>query len=178
MEKTEEARGENTALHPVEALSASLEDYLQAIYHLEGSGSAVRAKEIADRMNVQGASVTGALKALAVRGLVNYSPYCRITLTPAGRRAAREVVHRHDILREFFLTTLQLESHQAESNACRIEHAIDAAAVDRLVRFLEFLRICPRAGRQWLNAFDLYCRMGTQNPNCRECVEECLEQTV
>ena len=64
-----------------EGLSASLEDYLEVIFHLEQSNRVARAKDIADQMNVQRASVTGALKALSGRGLINYSPYSFITLT-------------------------------------------------------------------------------------------------
>jgi len=58
----------------LEGLSASLEDYLEVIFHLEKSNRVARAKDIADQMNVQRASVTGALKALAGKGLINYSP--------------------------------------------------------------------------------------------------------
>jgi len=51
--------------HDVEGgLSASLEDYLEVIFHLEKENRVARAKDIAEQMNVQRASVTGALKAL------------------------------------------------------------------------------------------------------------------
>ena len=69
-------------------------------------------------MNVQRASVTGALKALAGRSLINYSPYSFITLTPSGREVAREVIRRHGVLKEFFMNTLQLGAEEAEANAC------------------------------------------------------------
>ena len=90
-----------------EGLSASLEDYLEVIFHLEQSNRVARAKDIADQMNVQRASVTGALKSLAGRGLVNYSPYSYITLTPAGRNIARDVIQRHEVLKDFFIIALQ-----------------------------------------------------------------------
>ena len=47
-------------------LSASLEDYLEAIFHIEKSRRVARAKDIARRLNVKGSSVTGALQALAI----------------------------------------------------------------------------------------------------------------
>ena len=103
-------------------MSASLEDYLEVIFHLERSNRVARAKDIADQMNVQRASVTGALKALAARGLINYSPYSFVTLTPSGRDIAREVIRRHKVLKEFFVNTLQLGPEDAEANACRIGH--------------------------------------------------------
>ncbi len=117
-----------------------------------------------------------ALKALAGRGLINYSPYRHITLTAEGRRIAQDIVRRHNTLKEFFIATLQLDPQEAEANACRIEHAIDAVAVDRLVHFLEFLRLCPRTNLEWLDGFALYCRRGAQGASCKECLKDCLEQ--
>ena len=159
-----------------EALSASLEDYLEVIYHLEQSNRVARAKDIADQMSVQRASVTGALKALAGRGLINYSPYSYVTLTSAGRTVARDIIRRHETLKEFFMAALQLEPEEAEANACRVEHAIDPMAVDRLVSFLEFIKICPRAGLDWFSAFARYCHYGSQTSDCTDCLRLCLEK--
>ncbi len=163
--------GENT-----EGLSSSLEDYLEVIFHLEQSNRVARAKDIAEQMSVQRASVTGALKALAGRGLINYSPYSFITLTPSGRDIAREVIHRHKVLKEFFANTLQLGVEDAEANACRIEHAIDPTATERLVRFLEFVSICPRTGNDWFDAFGRFCKLGLQTSDCLECLKLCMER--
>jgi DtxR family transcriptional regulator, Mn-dependent transcriptional regulator len=159
-----------------EGLSASLEDYLEVIYHLERSNRVARAKDIADQMNVQRASVTGALRALAGRGLINYSPYSFITLTSAGRTVAQDIIHRHETLKEFFSAALQLAPEEAEANACRIEHAIDPLAVDRLVRFLEFIKMCPRTSLDWFSAFARYCRHGSQTSNCEDCIRVCLQK--
>lgn len=159
-----------------ENLSASLEDYLEVIYHLEKSNRVARAKDIADQMNVQRASVTGALRALSGRGLINYSPYSYITLTPSGRDIAKEIIRRHNVLKEFFIIALQMAPEDAEANACRIEHAIDPGAVERLVRFVEFLKLCPRAGEDWFEGFSRYCQKGEHTSNCQSCIQECLDQ--
>lgn len=158
----------------MEALSASLEDYLEVIYHLEKANRVARAKDIADQMHVQRASVTGALKTLAGRSLINYSPYKTITLTDQGHRVAQEIIRRHETLKEFFITALQLDPERADANACRIEHAIGTAAIERLLQLLEFIKHCPRAGSDWLEAFANYCRTGGRNPDCRSCMETCL----
>jgi DtxR family transcriptional regulator, Mn-dependent transcriptional regulator len=157
-----------------ENLSSSLEDYLEIIFHLEEANRVARAKDIADQMNVQRASVTGALKALAGRGMINYSPYNYITLTHTGRKVAQEVIRRHGILKDFFVTALQLQPDQAEANACRIEHAIESVAIDRLVQFLEFIKNCPRAGNDWLAAFSDYCQQGKRSEHCDQCVQSCV----
>ncbi len=160
----------------VEGLSASLEDYLEVIFHLENAHQAARAKDIADQMSVQRASVTGALRALAGRGLINYSPYSNVTLTAKGRHVAKQIIRRHQILKDFFTTALRLEPEQAEANACRIEHAIGPVAFERLVQFLEFLKTCPRAGQDWLQAFADYCQKSEDAPDCLACVSKCLEK--
>jgi DtxR family transcriptional regulator, Mn-dependent transcriptional regulator len=160
-----------------ENLSPSLEDYLEVIFHLEREHRVARAKDIADQMDVQRASVTGALRALAGRGLINYTPYNYITLTPSGRDIASDIIHRHETLKDFFVTVLQLDPEQAEANACRIEHTIGAAAIDRLLHFLEFIKACPRAGTDWLDAFAHFCRKGINSDHCRDCTQLPEEKT-
>ncbi|MCE5242640.1 MAG: metal-dependent transcriptional regulator [Syntrophobacteraceae bacterium] len=165
-------------LEGVEGLSASLEDYLEVIFHLEQSNRVARAKDIADQMSVQRASVTGALRALAGRGLINYSPYSFITLTSSGRSIARDIIRRHNTLMDFFMIALQLPREEAEANACRIEHAIDPLAIERLVHFVEFIKICPRTGMDWFDAFARFCKKGSQTSSCEDCVKVCLEHIV
>ena len=78
-----------------EALSASLEDYLEAIFHIVARNQVARAKDISLRMKVSGPSVTGALRSLSEKGLINYAPYDVITLTDKGNALAEDVVRRH-----------------------------------------------------------------------------------
>ncbi len=84
-------------------LSASLEDYLEAIFWIAESKGAARAKDIAERLCVKASSVTGALQALKEKKYVNYAPYDVITLTSKGMEVAKKVVRRHQILSDFFI---------------------------------------------------------------------------
>ena len=118
-------------------LSASLEDYLEAIFHLVEKEHVARVRDIAARMNVQMPSVTGALHNLAARQLVNYDPYNYITLTPRGDALAREIVRRHEVLTEFLRDVLGLDPETADRNACHMEHAIEPIVLNRLVEFVE-----------------------------------------
>ena len=77
-------------------LSKSLEDYLEVIYHIVVVEQAAKAKDIAQKMQVKASSVTGALRQLAERDLVNYSPYDQITLTRKGMEVAQDVVNYID----------------------------------------------------------------------------------
>ena len=67
-----------------QALSASMENYLEAIFLLVRDGPVARAKDISQRLGVNRSSVTGALQAMSERGLVNYKRYGFVTLTQQG----------------------------------------------------------------------------------------------
>jgi len=130
-----------------EELSASLEDYLEAIYHLIEEGRVARVKDIAARLKVQMPSVTGALRNLAAKELIHHDPYSYVTLTPEGERVAREMVQRHEVLTEFLTDFLCLDAKTAARNACAMEHAIEGVVLERLVEFVESADGRPAAGR-------------------------------
>jgi len=88
-------------------------------------------------MKVHKSSVTGALKALAERNLVNHDPYSQITLTPEGEVVATEIVHRHEVFTEFFEEVLGLDRETAERNACHMEHAVEPKVLERLAKFVK-----------------------------------------
>src|SRR5215471_13821921 len=113
------------------ALSASLEDYLKAILQVVTVKQAARAKDISARLGVTNSSVTGALRMLADRGLINYAPYDLITLTQVGRVAARDVLRRQEVLRDFFVKVLAVDHETAEVGACKMEHEIPPAILER-----------------------------------------------
>ncbi len=126
-----------------EQVSASLEDYLEAIYHIAESKGAARAKDIVQRLGVHNSSVTQALRALSEKNLVNYAPYDVITLTASGRRIAMDVVQRHNTLSIFLSKVLGLPEDEADAGACRMEHAVNPAIMERLVKFVENYKQCP-----------------------------------
>ena len=156
-------------------LSASLEDYIEAIYHIVAEKQVARGKDIAARLNVSGASVTEALRALSKRGLINYAPYEVITITPSGREIAEDVIHRHTTLKQFFTDVLAIEETIAEQGACRIEHAAPPKIIDRMIDFIRFLEVCPRGGKELINGFASFCEQGRTRADCDACVSHCLD---
>lgn len=157
------------------ALTSSMEDYLEAIFHIVREKGAARAKDIARRLKVNHSSVTGALKALASRELVNYAPYEVVTLTAKGNAAASDVIRRHEVLRDFFVKVLAVDEAVAEEGACRMEHAVPRAILEKLIQYSEFLESCPRAGARWIKGFGYYCDSGEPRVHCERCINECLE---
>ena len=139
-------------------LSASLEDYLEAIYNLSADQSFARSKDIAHSLQVSRASVTGALRQLAEKDLVNYKPYGYITLTEAGRRIAARIARRHRVLNSFFMDTLGLDEDVSQQAACKAEHALGPEIMQRLVMFTEFLGHKNQEGRDLAGDFHEFCR--------------------
>jgi DtxR family Mn-dependent transcriptional regulator len=138
-------------------VSASLEDYLEAIYHTATAKGAARAKDIVQAMGVNNSSVTQALRLLSEKKLVNYAPYEVITLTSAGEKIALDVVRRHETLREFFTKVLGLPADEADAEACRMEHATSRAVLERLVKFVEYFETCPQNDVRWDEETGFYC---------------------
>jgi DtxR family transcriptional regulator, Mn-dependent transcriptional regulator len=133
-------------------LSASLEDYLEAIFHIIEDKQAARAKDIVERLGVHNSSVTQALRALAERGLVNYAPYDLVTLTEAGHAAAADVVEKHQALRAFLVEVLGLDNARAEEDACRLEHGISQDVLERLRLLMAYRRRNPDKVVCWSEA--------------------------
>ena len=160
----------------IEQLTESMENYLEVILELEKTNKVARAKDIADKLQIQRGSVTGALKILQKKGLINYQPYSYITLSDSGKKIAKEIAYRHGVIEDFLVTVLRIDPETASDTACRMEHAIDGNTLERLVCFIDYLRLCPRAGDDFLASFINYCSSGDiDRENCRSCIEDCLD---
>lgn len=125
-----------------EKLTTSLEDYLEAILFLEEKNRVARVKDIAEYLSVQMPSVTGALKTLRSKGLVEYERNSFINLSKEGMKIARSIRKKHDILKNFLGKILLLENSVADDEACKIEHSIDqstALRIEKLTFFIEEL---------------------------------------
>ncbi len=131
-------------------LSASLEDYLEAIYQVIEAHGEARAKDIADRLSVAASSVTVALRGLVKRGLVRHEPYDLISLTGEGERVARDVVHRHEVLTRFFTDVLSVDTATAADCACKMEHIVGDVILARLIAFIEYDRTSGSGKATWV----------------------------
>lgn len=157
---------------PLSSLSSAMEDYLEVIYHLEQERRIARVRDIADKLGVKMSSVTSALKTLGARGLIQYDPHQYIMLTDQGMEKARQIVRKHDILKRFLVSFLQIEESAAEDNACRIEHHLDPEVIDKLVLFLEFVNRCPVDQTKWITALSSGCS------DCLPCLAEATEKVL
>jgi DtxR family Mn-dependent transcriptional regulator len=148
-------------------LTASQEDYVEAIANISGRHRVARVKDIAATLGVAKASVTGALRALSARGLVEHSPYGFVTLTAAGQAAADGVVRRHNAVARFLEGILGINASSAQASACRLEHAVGPDVLSRLSELTEFIERSPAAGSRFTAAFMRFVGAGARR-NSRE----------
>ncbi|MFZ2149462.1 MAG: metal-dependent transcriptional regulator [Sedimentisphaerales bacterium] len=141
-----------------ENLSASLEDYLEAILNLASESNFARSKDISKLLGVSRSSVTGALRVLKKKGLANYKPYDYVTLTETGRAAAAEIARKHKILKSFFINVLGLETDLAQKAACKAEHALGPGIITKLLCFIEFVTQSNKNGHDLADEFQQFCK--------------------
>jgi DtxR family transcriptional regulator, Mn-dependent transcriptional regulator len=121
-----------------EILTQSIQDYLKHIYELSEDGRAASTNELAARLNIAPASVTGMLQKLASAkpSLVIYKKHQGVTLTKAGERAALEVIRHHRLLEAYLVNALGYSWDEVHDEACRLEHVISEDFETRIAQAL------------------------------------------
>ncbi len=136
-----------------EKLSRSQEDYLEEICNQVIKRGYAKVTDIAEALNVKKASVTGALNILTARKLINYEPYSKITLTNEGEIFAKNIIEKHENLRDFLENILGLSSVEASENACRMEHVVSDEFFANFVKFSNFIRDYIKKNPDFLKSY-------------------------
>lgn len=118
------------------ALSRSQEDYLKQIFLLGGGGGTVSTRDLAERLKVRPASVTGMIQRLAEQGFVRHEPYRGVMLTEDGRRVALEMLRHHRLLETFLERVLGYGWDEVHDEAERLEHVISERFEARIAETL------------------------------------------
>jgi DtxR family Mn-dependent transcriptional regulator len=105
-------------------LSASIQDYLKAIYWLQNSDERLSISSLARTQRVSAASASAMVKKLAALGLLEHEPYRGFRLTEDGEKVSLEVIRHHRLLELFLAKTLGLHVDAVHDEADRLEHAI------------------------------------------------------
>jgi DtxR family Mn-dependent transcriptional regulator len=128
---------------PRAAATASVEDYLEGIYDLAGSGRPVIGARLARHLKVSPPTVTEALQRMARAGYLRLGSGKSIVLTRKGRTLAEVIVRRHRLLERWLTDILGLDWMEAHEEAHRLEHALSPRVEDRLAAILGMPSTCP-----------------------------------
>jgi DtxR family Mn-dependent transcriptional regulator len=115
-----------------EALTEPVENYLKAIYVIGKGGGPAATNEIAERLALAPASVSGMVRRLADQGLLAYERYHGVRLTDSGRRAALRTLRRHRVIEAYLARALGYPWDRVHDEAERLEHAASDELIDRM----------------------------------------------
>jgi len=153
-----------------------MEDYLRVVFQFQREKGFARVSDISSTLGVAKSAVTAALQNLFSKGLLNYQAYEPVTLTIEGEKRAKEIQVRHQIILDFLQDVLSIQSQEAESIACGVEHAINPPALEKFVCFLAFIGTRSSKNKTWLNEFQRFTKSGAEGRTCRDCIQEYLRK--
>lgn len=130
-------------------LTPSLEDYLETILQLERKNRVARVKDIASKLGVQMPSVSGALKTLKAKGMIEYEKNSFINLTEEGLSIAVKVYEKHKLLVSFFKNVLLMDEEKATEIGCKVEHVIDIDSALKLANIEKYLQPVVEDNAAW-----------------------------
>lgn len=130
-------------------MSPSLEQYVEAIADLLTRGKVCSVSEIAQQVQVSRPAASRAVRELAEQSLVEHKAYSYVDLTPKGQAIARKLANRHVALHEFLRDVLHFDDAEADAEACRLEHHVDDAFVQRVGELSGFFSANGEAFAKW-----------------------------
>jgi len=123
--------------------SEQVENYIKAIYKLADRKERVTTSLLSENLQVSSPSVTEMIKKLSESGIVSYTPYKGVQLTPAGKRKALRIVRRHRLWELFLVEVLKYRWDEIDEEAERLEHITSDRLEERLDAFLGYPKFDP-----------------------------------
>ena len=123
--------------------STSEENYIKAIYHLQGDDVTVTTNELARELKTKPASVTDMMKKLKTKKLLHYQPYQGFRLSNEGSKVALGIIRRHRLWEYFLAEKLKFSWDEVHAIAEHMEHVSSKKLIDKLDEFLGFPRVDP-----------------------------------
>ncbi len=123
--------------------SISAEDYIKAIYKLEGRGEKATTSALAGQLEVADASITDMIKKLSDKGLLHYERYQGVELTAKGKKMALSILRRHRLWEMYLVEFLGYSWDKVHDEAERLEHMTSDELEHRLDKALGFPTVDP-----------------------------------
>ena len=119
-------------------LTSSMEDYLEMVCRMEEEGEPIRVSSLAASLHVRPSSASKMLDNLKKAGYIDFKKYGSIMVTEKGYEEGRYLLHRHQVLQDFFCTLNHTEDELELVE--KIEHFINHRTVENMEQALPFLR--------------------------------------
>lgn len=123
--------------------STSEENYIKAIFHLQGESGTVTTNALAQELQTRPPSVTDMMKKLKTKKLVHYQPYQGFKLSTDGKKIALGIIRRHRLWEFFLSEKLKFSWDEVHQVAEDLEHVSNKKLIDKLDEFLNFPKFDP-----------------------------------
>jgi Mn-dependent DtxR family transcriptional regulator len=129
----------------------------------DGSKTLRQARDVLEDHSHSG---TGALRD---KGFILHRAYRGVRLSAEGRRVARQVEGRYEVLRRFLTEVLGVPELLAQRDACEIEHVASTETMERLTAFPEYIEKCKMNVSEMISHFQDYYALREKGKVCPEC---------
>ena len=123
--------------------SQSVEDFLKAVYNLQGERDRVATNALAEALNITAPAVTDMAQRLVEEGTVDYLKYRGVRLTALGERVALQMLRRHRLIETYLVRDLGYQLHEIHDEAEALEHSVSDRFVEAIARKLGDPRYDP-----------------------------------
>ena len=118
------------------ALSLAQQNYVECISDAVSHHGHAHVSALAEQLGVSKPSVVQMIARLVELDMVKRHD-AEVLLSAAGQKVAKELGSRHALLRDFMVQQLGMSPKIAETEACRMEHAVSPVFVRALRSFRE-----------------------------------------
>jgi len=127
-------------------MSESEDMYLLTVARLveAGAETPIPVSQLAQELSIQPISANQMVRKLEEAGMVSYTPYKGVVLTPEGEHLALRTLRHRRLWEVFLVENLEMSSEAANEVACRLEHSLPADVAERLAGFLGYPTVSPQ----------------------------------
>lgn len=115
-------------------IKESAENYLETILVLSAKNGSVRSIDIATELNFTKPSISVAMKRLREDEYITVDSDGIISLTEKGKKIAKRVYERHQIIARL-LISLGVNEETAYEDSCKIEHDLSDESFEKIKEF-------------------------------------------
>lgn len=132
-----------TTVRKVISLTPNKENFIKAIYELNGDSQIVPNKNLVQVLDVSAASVTDMNARLVKESIITYTPYRGVKLTEKGIDIAHQLIRRHRLWEVFLSEKLGYEWNEIHEDADLLEHISSDKLIERLDAYLGHPTVDP-----------------------------------
>ena len=155
-------------------ITHSVAHHLAAIRELKDQQGYARVSDVARYLDITRGSASLTLKALRQKQFVLEDRNKFLRLSDRGEQLVDLVLAKRVIVRKFLKDVLHVEGHQAEVDACKVEHLLSQETGEKLLNFVRFLLADTPEAREFLSAFWQTGDFCHDLADCPICEDECL----